>query len=78
MEEGLILVDTMYEDLTQKGFVSIYGIQFDFNSSEVKQESEPVLNEIASSPLQSCGDRLIASTIIKKPECQLGFFVFYD
>jgi outer membrane protein OmpA-like peptidoglycan-associated protein len=47
MDEGLLTVDTMYEDLARKGFVSIYGIQFDYDSAKVKKESEHALGEIA-------------------------------
>jgi len=36
------------DEMSSKGFVDIYGIYFDFSSSEIKEESEPVITEIVS------------------------------
>jgi outer membrane protein OmpA-like peptidoglycan-associated protein len=36
------------DEMSSKGFVDIYGIYFDFGSSEIKEESKPVIAEIVS------------------------------
>jgi len=36
------------DEMSSKGFVDIYGIYFDFGSSEIKEESKPVITEIVS------------------------------
>jgi outer membrane protein OmpA-like peptidoglycan-associated protein len=37
----------MAEGISSTGHVAIYGIYFDFNKSDIKQESEPALQEIS-------------------------------
>lgn len=48
METGLVAVnaDALAEDIARTGHVAIYGIYFDTGKADVKQESEPVLQEI--------------------------------
>jgi len=36
------------DEMSSKGFADIYGIYFDFGSSEIKEESKPVITEIVS------------------------------
>ncbi len=48
MEEGLVTVDNLYEGITRTGSISIYGIEFGFDSADINPESEPVLREIAN------------------------------
>jgi outer membrane protein OmpA-like peptidoglycan-associated protein len=36
------------DEMSSKGFVDVYGIYFDFGSSEIKEASKPVIAEIAS------------------------------
>lgn len=47
METGLITAKDMLQHLKSEGHVSLYGIYFDFDSAEIRPESEPVLREIA-------------------------------
>lgn len=47
LETGLITAKDIYEKIKSEGHVAIYGIYFDFNKSEIKPDSEPVLKEIA-------------------------------
>lgn len=46
---GYVFADANYvrKEIAEKGSVAIYGIQFDFNSSTIKPESESSLDEIA-------------------------------
>ncbi len=48
METGLVTVDSMYQALSRKGSVAIYGINFDYDSAELKEEAQSVLGEIAN------------------------------
>lgn len=47
METGLITVKDIKERLETSGHVALYGIYFDFNSANIKPESESVLKEVA-------------------------------
>jgi OOP family OmpA-OmpF porin len=50
MAEGMVSVDaeTMAREIAETGSVSIYGIYFDTDRAEVKPESRPTLQEIAT------------------------------
>lgn len=50
MEGGLVTVDAkaMAKDISATGHVALYGIYFDTNSADVKAESAPALQEIAT------------------------------
>jgi outer membrane protein OmpA-like peptidoglycan-associated protein len=50
MEAGLVTVnaDALAKDIEKTGHVAIYGIYFDTDKSEVKPESDPVLEEIVN------------------------------
>lgn len=47
METGLIKAEDIKKELEKKGHLAIYSIFFDFNSYEIKPNSEPTLKEIA-------------------------------
>jgi len=49
-ETGLVSLDPAYmtDELQARGTVSIYGIDFDFDSAELKESSTPVLEQIAA------------------------------
>lgn len=47
LEAGLVTAKDIYEKIKSEGHIAIYGIYFDFNKSEIKPGSEPVLKEIA-------------------------------
>jgi OOP family OmpA-OmpF porin len=48
-EQKMVVVDaaTMAQSLTLQGSISLYGILFDFDQSDLKPESRPALDEIA-------------------------------
>ncbi len=48
METGLITAEVMAEELGRSGHVPIYGILFDFDSTAIRPESRPVIEEIAT------------------------------
>ena len=50
MEQRMIVPTSseMSKSITESGKVSLYGILFDFNSAEIKSESEPTLVQIAN------------------------------
>jgi outer membrane protein OmpA-like peptidoglycan-associated protein len=50
MDTGLVTVDAkvLGQAIERDGFVSIYGIHFDFNKSDTKPESAPALREIST------------------------------
>jgi OmpA-OmpF porin, OOP family len=49
MEQRMIFVDAtaMKAEITQQGRVSLYGILFEFNKTQLQPESEPTLGEVA-------------------------------
>jgi len=47
LETDLINVESVMQDINSKGKAAIYGIQFDVDSAEIKEESEPTINKIA-------------------------------
>lgn len=47
VQEVVADAKTMAEDISNAGKVAVYGIYFDTNKTEIKQESEPTLTEIA-------------------------------
>lgn len=49
MEQDIVVdAKSMMSDINAKGRVTLYGIYFDFDKSEVKPESDPTLKEIAN------------------------------
>lgn len=48
MEVGLVTAGTMLDDIDKTGHVAIYGIYFEFGKADVKPESGPALEEIAT------------------------------
>ncbi len=50
MERRMVLVNAakMQQDISRDGHISLYGILFDFNKAELKPESKPTLDEIAT------------------------------
>ena len=44
---GSLNADSMAKAIAEKGKVTLYGIQFDFNQANIKPESESVLKEVA-------------------------------
>ncbi len=44
---GLIAADNIKTTLDLKGHIALYGIYFDFNKSDIKPKSEPMIKEIA-------------------------------
>jgi outer membrane protein OmpA-like peptidoglycan-associated protein len=61
METGLVNVDAaaMAKEIAQSGHVALYGIHFDTNSAELKAESQPALQEIATLLKQDAGLKLL-------------------
>ena len=49
MDTGMVTVsaDQMAEGIETTGHIALYGIHFDFNSAEIKPESDPALQEIS-------------------------------
>lgn len=47
METGLISTESIMQDIESKGKVSIYGVYFDTDSAEIKEDSEPTVEKIA-------------------------------
>jgi outer membrane protein OmpA-like peptidoglycan-associated protein len=45
---GSLNADAMAKAIAEKGKITLYGIQFDFNQANIKPESEPVLKEVGS------------------------------
>jgi outer membrane protein OmpA-like peptidoglycan-associated protein len=45
---GSLSSEAMAKAIAEKGKVTLYGIQFDFNQATIKAESEPVLKEVGS------------------------------
>lgn len=48
MESGLVTAKKIEDNIELSGYVSIYGIHFDTGKWDIKKESEPALEEIAS------------------------------
>ncbi|ADQ13637.1 OmpA family protein [Halanaerobium hydrogeniformans] len=53
MEEGLVSVENMEDDLSRTGKAAIYGINFEFDSSQILADSHDVLAEIAKLLLEN-------------------------
>lgn len=49
-ETGFVFADAAYmkNEIDEKGMVIIYGINFDFDSDAIKEDSKPVIDEIAT------------------------------
>ena len=47
LETDLINVESVMQDIKSKGKAAIYGIHFDVDSAEIKEESEPTIKKIA-------------------------------
>ncbi len=47
LKTGLITAENIAREIEKKGHIAIYGIYFDFDSAEVKPDSEPTLREMA-------------------------------
>lgn len=47
LETDLINVESVMQDINSKGKATIYGIQFDVDSAEIKEESETTIKKIA-------------------------------
>jgi outer membrane protein OmpA-like peptidoglycan-associated protein len=48
MEQDIVVdAKSMMSDINSQGRVALYGIYFDFDKSDVKQESDPTLKEIS-------------------------------
>lgn len=45
---GSLNAEAMAKAIAEKGKITLYGIQFDFNQSTIKPQSEPVLKEVGS------------------------------
>jgi len=57
-QEVIADAKSLAQDISSTGHVSIYGIHFDLNKSDVKTESEPTLKEIAKLLRQNPGLKL--------------------